>query len=595
MKKLIEDNDLGLPLTTPLERYAVRNIKWLLGLNKLNSFYDQIAPATGIEFAHKAIEKLDVKSIVSDVDVEKIPTEGGVIIIANYPHGALDGLLMIDTIVRRRPDAKFVGNFILSRLEPIGEFFISVDPFESSSARNIPGVRSALQHLRTGGALIIFPSAEVATYRRALGHFDDRPWPDSIVRFIRSSSLPVVPIHISGRNSLTFHLLGKIHPRLRTLRLVRELLNKQHKTIEINIGYPISTRILHSMGSDNDAAAIMRANISILNVARSDERSPIKSDEISTPQPQITSNNLIIEEINALPADTLLSSLGSLKLYFCTPDQIEHTLKQICELRKTTFSATDSKAINAVDTDAYDTYYHHLFIWDSEQLKVVGAYRVGFGEELFQQMGVDAFYTHTLFDFSHKFFPVMRSTIEIGRSFIVTDYQHKAQPMLLLWRGLLMILMRSEGYRYMMGAVSIPNDYAATARRLMTGYIKAHHWSIKYSRYVIARHGIRSLSRPLFDTQTLSKLNSSEYIDKFIHDIDPNHPTMPALLKRYLQLGGEVLSLNVDSKFNDSLEALTILDINKIDPTQLELLTKEFNNTDTISGDVPRGTNDITA
>lgn len=593
MKKLIEDNDLGLPLTTPLDRCVVRNIKWLLGLNKLNSFYDQIAPATGTEFAHKALETLDIKCIVSDIDIEKIPSEGGVIIIANYPHGALDGLMMMDTIVRRRPDAKFMGNFILSRLEPIGEFFISVDPFESSSARNIPGVRNALKHLRSGGALIIFPSAEVATYRRAFGHFDDKPWPDSIMRFIRSSSLPVVPIHISGRNSMAFHLMGKIHPRLRTLRLIRELFNKQHKTIEINIGYPISTRILHSMGSDDDAAAIIRANISTLNAARNDEQLPIKSAEEPTPQPSTTNNNLTEQEINALPADALLSSLGNLKLYFCTPDQIEHALKQICELRKMTFSATDRKAMNAIDTDAYDTYYHHLFIWDSEQAKIIGAYRVGFGEELFQQMGVDAFYTHTLFDFSHKFFPIMRSTIELGRSFIATDYQQKAQPMLLLWRGLLMILMRSEGYRYMMGAVSIPSDYTATARRLMAGYIKTHHWSTKYSRYVTARHGIRSLSRPLFDTQTSVQLNSSDYIDKFIHDIDPLHPTMPALLKRYLQLGGEVLSLNIDSKFNDSLDALTILDIKKIDPTQLELLTTEFNSTE--NGDVPRGTNNITA
>lgn len=575
MKPLFTDDELGISLTTSLQRGVLKCVKVVLGLNGLNRFYESLGQADGVEFAKRALDKLNVERVYDPNDMEKIPATGGVIIIANHPYGALDGLLMMDTVLRYRADAKFMGNFLLSRIEPLADMFISVDPFEANTTRNIGGVRRSLEHLAQGKALIIFPAGEVSTYQSGFSKFGDVEWPASIVRFIRSTSLPVVPIHISGKNSFMFHLVGKIHHRLRTLRLVRELLNKKGKRVEIAVGEPLTSKLLHSIDGDANAALVMRANIALLNNVDNYEisnRHPVTGDSISE-----TDNELIAQEIGRLPSDAMLSEIGSMKLYFCTAEHIEHTLKKIGELREQTFRAANEGTMSAIDTDAYDAYYHHLFIWDQAAERIVGAYRVGFGEELFRQMGVDAFYTHTLFDFSHKFFPFLRHTIELGRSFVVADYQRKAHPLLLLWRGLLVILMRSEGYRYMIGTVSISSEYTSAARRLMVSYLKAHNWSQEFSRFVVARHGIHSLARPIFDVTTTTALKSTDIIDKFIRDVDSANVGMPTLLKRYAQIGGEVLSLNVDKKNNDSLDALMMLDIKKLSTHQLEILTREFN------------------
>lgn len=574
MKPLFTDDELGLPLNTAPRRAFIRCVKGALGLTKLNKFYESLGDGVGVDFAVHALDKLEIERVYNPTDTQKIPQNGAAIIIANHPYGALDGLLLIETVLKRRPDAKFMGNFLLSRIEPLADIFISVDPFEASASRNIGGVRRAVKHLRSGGVLIIFPAGEVSTYQRGFAKFGDKPWPNSIVRFIRSSSLPVVPVYISGKNSFAFHFLGKIHHRLRTLALVRELLNKRGARVEIAIGEPLIPKLLHSIDSDANAATIMRANIELLSHIDPDK---IESADMQGEPILETDNSLIISEIEALPADSLLSTLGTLKLYFASVELIPNTLTKICELREQTFRLAYEGTLKAMDTDSYDAYYHHLFIWDTDAKRIVGAYRVGFGEELFRQMGVDAFYTHSLFDFSHKFFPVLRQTIELGRAFIVADYQRKPHPLLLLWRGLLMILMRSEGYRYMLGAVSISNSFSTPARRLMIGYIKAHKWSSDYSRYVVARQGIHSLARPIFDAQTFAALNSMDIIDKFIRDTDGTRATMPALLKRYMDIGGEVLSFNVDRKFSDTLDALMILDIRKITPHKIELLTHEFN------------------
>ena len=148
-------------------------------------------------------------------------------------------MILIDLLSKARPDVKFMGNFLLSRIGPLKRFFIDVDPFDAKSGCNVSGIRESLQHLSGGGLLVIFPAGEVATWQRGFRDVKDRPWPESVLKFIRKAQVPVVPVYIEASNSRTFRLAGKVHPMLRTLLLPRELVNKAGCSVPLRIASPI--------------------------------------------------------------------------------------------------------------------------------------------------------------------------------------------------------------------------------------------------------------------------------------------------------------------------------------------------------------------
>lgn len=121
-----------------------------------------------------------------------------------------------------------MGNFLLDRIEPLKHYFINVDPFDRKQRNNTGGMRQALAHLQNGGLHGHLPRRGVSTCTRLHG-CKDKPWPPSILRFIRKAAVPVIPLYIHARNSRLFHLAGKIHPLLRTALLPNELLNKHDR------------------------------------------------------------------------------------------------------------------------------------------------------------------------------------------------------------------------------------------------------------------------------------------------------------------------------------------------------------------------------
>ncbi len=97
-------------------------------------------------------------------------------------------------------------------------------------------MRESLEWLSQGGVLVVFPAGEVSSWDLRTQRVTDPKWSDTAARLARASGAAVLPVYIKGENSLPFHLLGFVHPRLRTVRLPQELLNKRGKTIEISIG-----------------------------------------------------------------------------------------------------------------------------------------------------------------------------------------------------------------------------------------------------------------------------------------------------------------------------------------------------------------------
>lgn len=599
MKKLVDNSDLGIPYTTVLNKAVVKLAQSMLGINKINRLYSEASGKEGIDFARAVLDQL---GIVAETDAGRlgfIPEKGPFVLVSNHPHGALDGLLLMVLVARIRPDVKFLGNFLLTKIDTLNEFFLPVDPFDAKNGRNISGVRRAVEHLKSGRPLVVFPAGEVSTYRKGFSKIEDKPWSRSVSKLILRAGVPVIPAYIEGCNSLIFHLLGKIHPMLRTVRLPLELTNKKGRSVAVAFGSAVPAKLLKEIGSAESVSDFLRANVYCLRsvltdtAAATEELEAVRratvsrlgfrkkrkagggksvADELAEPVDPL----LLRRELDALTGERMLTRVGNMCL-FCAPTSvIPLTMKEIARLREVTFRAVGEGTQLETDSDEYDDLYEHLFVWDAEKQAIAGAYRIGFGDVLLDNRGFEGFYTYTLFEFSRRLNDVLRQSIELGRSFVVPGYQRRSQTLLLLWRGILHVLLRHPSYRYLMGPVSMSGGYAMAAKWLLIDYIKANHWNAELARYVVPRNGVGALGRPAVDEEMIRRVVSTDEIDKLIRDVEPSGQGMPVLMKKYLQLGGRVMGFNIDPLFNDALDAMLILDLCDVPKDKIDMVAREF-------------------
>lgn len=243
----------GLLEATKLSPRKLEMLLYLLKGPTLTRIYNQLESKQGIDMIEDALKHLSIELEFDHEALAKaIPKEGPFITVSNHPFGFLDGIILLLIIGRVRPDFRVVANYLLSYFAPIADLFITVNPFDNMGPKGMGGMRKALGQLRHGHGLGLFPAAEVSTWYKGQKGISDKDWPASSVRLIRKANVPVIPIYFHGRNSNSFHILGKIHPALRTLRIPAEFLKKSKSTIQIGIADPISPDELAQFES-NDA------------------------------------------------------------------------------------------------------------------------------------------------------------------------------------------------------------------------------------------------------------------------------------------------------------------------------------------------------
>jgi putative hemolysin len=548
----------------------------LLGLDAINAIYAGVENESGCTFAAKYFENEDVRYIVDNEQLRNIPAKGAAIVVANHPTGLLDGLIMLDILLKTRPDVKLLGNPLLKRLVPVQSYFIELDPFDKDRSKNISGIKTALEHLQNGGLLMLCPAGEVSTWHKGF-RVEDKKWSAGIVKIIRSAKTPIIPVYLGGKNSFAFHFLGKIHPLLRTAQLPRELVNKKHKIIPLAIGSPLVPARAKTLKTNSEYADFLRNNIYLLKktIAPPQKKKvqPIEKviqKEIVIPQ----NSESILLEIKQLRQPHLLFEQGSMSVFFAPPDKMLHIIQEIGRLREITFREVGEGTNLEIDLDKYDGYYWQLFIWDNANNQIVGGYRLGMGADIAVQSGREGFYTHSLFRLSKKMESVLKETIELGRSFIVKEYQRNPLSLLLLWRGILTILLSHKQYHYLMGPASISNEYKDVSKSLIMDYIKKEHFEKELSSWVKARNKPCLRKNKLVQKQ-IKSINHIDLLDKLVLDMENNRRGVPILIKKYLQINGKVLSFNIDKDFNDVLDALMLLDISKVPASTLAMLTKE--------------------
>jgi putative hemolysin len=564
--------------------YFAKFLMYILRFHKLNKIYEKIASKKGIEFIDEIIRVLEFKIEFDQNELKRVPATGPLIVVANHPFGGFDGLLLIKYLSMVRPDVKVIGTFLLQKVDPVSEYFISDNPFKNNGSatehKNSAGIKEAIRHLQNGGVLCFFPAGDLSTY----GTFDtctDQAWQFPMVKFVKKARVPVVSVHFQGTNSRLFHFMAKIHPSLRQVRLPSELLSKKHKTIKMRIGTPVKVEDQDKLCDVYQFGRFIRAKTysmeSPFEVKRFfsyNLKPQPKPESIIDPVPA----EQILKEVQKIKSDHTLFNLKNYTA-FCVPSvEIPNILTEIGRLREITFREVGEGTNRSIDIDEFDLYYHQMFIWDEEEKRIVGAYRIGKGKDILEQLGKRGFYLHSLFRINDSFKPILEESLELGRSFVIKEYQRKPMPLFLLWKGILYFLLKNPEYRYLIGPVSISNNYSKISKDLIIRFIMQNHLNWKMARYVKPRNSYKFRS----DNTDLNILMENmerdiNRLDKAIGDLDELNSGLPVLLKKYIKLNAKIIAFNVDPKFNNCLDGLIVLDVNDVPKNTIESLSKEAN------------------
>lgn len=587
--KLIESSDI-LKASGQLNRLkgnmggsiVAKFVMYIMRLNKINKLYSDVYDEDADAFLDRLIEAIGITIELNEDDLQRIPKEGPFITISNHPFGGLDGIILIKLLAKIRPDYKVMANFLLKKIVPIQDCFLAVNPSEDKrNTSATSGLKEALKHLNEGKPLGLFPAGEVSAYQAESNNVEDKEWSPTILKMIKKANIPVIPIYFKGSNSLLFQLLGLIHPMLRAVKLPSELLNKKNRAIKLRIGNPIPTDIQNSFTDIVQYGKFLRAKTYLLGSSLEVKKFFLKSQEAEKNIEPIASEVdpvVLLKEVQNITEDYLLFTMKNYSI-FCAPTlKIPNVLNEIGRLREITFRAVGEGTNRSIDLDEFDLYYYHLFIWDNDANRIVGAYRVGKGKDIIDRYGIKGFYINTLFKIRKDVLPVLYESIELGRSFIVEEYQRKPLPLFMLWKGILYFLIKNPEYRYLIGPVTISGKYTSVSKELIMKFIIRNHWDQELAQYISPRSKYRvETNDPDVEVMLDASGSNIAMLDKMIGDIEPSSDKLPVLLKKYISLNGRIVSFNIDPKFNMCLDGLLILDLFDVPMNTIESLSKEMN------------------
>jgi putative hemolysin len=552
----------------------------LLKINSINSLYENAKAHPGLEFIEKVLETLDIEIDIDESDLKNIPENGAFITVSNHPFGGIEGLILMLIVAKKRPDFKVMANFLLKKIPNISDYFIAVNPFENiKNTSSITGIKQTLTYLNSGSPIGIFPAGEVSTLKLGKQKIIDKEWHPVVGKIISKAEIPVVPIYFSGSNSLLFNILSLIHPNLRTVKLPSELVNKKGHSIKVRIGKPIIPKELNELGTSERMLKFCRAKTyalgSGIEVRKFFSTSLFKIEK--HPEEIIAAKNSIdIEKEIETLQDCLILEEKNYQSFIAPTRSIPTIIEELGRLREITFRDVGEGTNKKIDLDEFDVYYHHLFIWDKEEKKIVGAYRIGLGKDILERYGKKGFYLNSLFKVNKKFNPVFGQSLELGRSFIIKEYQQKALPLMLLWKSLMLYLLKNEDYRYLIGPVSISNDFSKLSKSLIIEYFKTYHFDDKLSELVKPKKSLK-VRLPQVDRKILIEgVQNIKNFDALIADIESSKHRLPVLIRQYVQIGAKIICFNIDPKFSNALDGFIVLDLNNVPESTLEMLSKDL-------------------
>ena len=230
----------------------LENATGRLGLIRRAAGYEDDV-ARGQDFWRVMMARYGISLEVIGGSLDDIPRDGPLLLVANHPFGILDGMMMGHMLSEVRGDFRILANSVFQKAEEINRIVlpISFDEDRDAVRLNLRTRQVALDYLKAGGAIGVFPGGTVSTAARPFGRPLDPGWRNFTARMIAKSQAQVVPVYFEGRNSRLFQIASHVHSSLRLGLLIKEFGKRVDSPVQAVIGQPIARADLDRFGGDS--------------------------------------------------------------------------------------------------------------------------------------------------------------------------------------------------------------------------------------------------------------------------------------------------------------------------------------------------------
>ena len=527
---------------------------------EVNRFLEQHQDLRGFDFIDHVLDYFDFSYSISHRDRNNIPASGRVVIVANHPLGALDGLSLLKLVGEVRRDVKIVANDMLMNFDALGSLFLPVDNLSKSTRKS--SISRIIDCLNNEEAVIVFPAGEVSRMRPS--GVRDGKWNSGFLNFAKKTHSPILPVYIGARNSSLFYSASMVYKPLSGMMLAHEMFNKNSKNISMRVGEPIAFQQIDQLPLVKaEKAKLLRRHL--YRMAKG--KKPLFVTQQTIAHPQERRN--IKRELQQ--AELLGETADNKKIYLFdyAPDSV--VMHEIGRLRELSFRQVGEGTGKRRDLDRYDRDYRHLILWDEQELEIAGAYRIGEVKRIRAQAGSRGIYSQELFDYDEQAMqPYFEQGIELGRSFVSPKYWGR-RSLDYLWYGIGAYLKRYPEIRYLFGPVSLSNSYPDFAKALIVSYYQ--HYFSDNDRLARARVPYRvdkALQRRIATTLTGkdAEVDFTAMREQLMH----MNVTVPTLYKQYADVceagGVRFIDFNIDAAFADCIDGLVMVDLHQLKPAK---------------------------
>ncbi|MFB9084966.1 lysophospholipid acyltransferase family protein [Erwinia tracheiphila] len=454
--KIIEEFFPGKSFSERTRNFIV----WLIGEKKLSSILMKSSGNWGVSWTESVLEALQISCKAHHGDFDNIPVKGPAIIISNHP-SVMDGLALINTVARVRKDIKIVANHVLKVTFPeASEITIGIRNMQGKMGHS--QLKEMNHHLMMGGVLIICPAGRLASL--TLGGLRESRWQEGFVRLAIKHKAALVPVFIKGRNSFWYYLTASIWRPLSNLMIFREIARHQGRRMCLKICPQVFLQQTEVDKKDYAATALMLQK-HLFGVSRN-------KSELFPSYPPLTRPVSRQQLLLAFSRSELLERLSDGKQVFLYRYQGEGwspVIHELGRLREICYRAIGAGTGRRSDTDCFDRDYHHIVLWDPDELEIVGAYRLIPVAEQWATRGIDGLYSYHLFRYPNDVIPQIKKSIEVGRGFIQQHYQ-KSNALDALWKGIFSYIQRFPQAENLLGVLSIPGQFSRENKQLIVAF-----------------------------------------------------------------------------------------------------------------------------
>ena len=240
----------------PVKRNIIRVIELLTGKTRIARRvrrFEKQGTVKGRAFWRATLDVMGIDLLTPADQLARIPKTGPVIFVANHPHGLVDGMILADLIGRVRDDYRILTRSLLTGIdEDAASYMIPVPfPHEPEAQKKMVEMRrAAMEHLKSGGLVALFPSGIVASSDSMMGEAIEREWNVFTAKMIRTSGATVVPCFFPGSNSRAYQVANQISATLRQGLLLQEIVHAMDKPQKPVVGLPIDSAKITARAGD---------------------------------------------------------------------------------------------------------------------------------------------------------------------------------------------------------------------------------------------------------------------------------------------------------------------------------------------------------